>query len=91
MQQPLFANSSQAPPRVDGEKGGEIGEVSFAALFRRAKTHEERLVVVAQALQRWLARALGIESEDIGMGKPLHAYGVDSLVAVELASQLDSQ
>lgn len=71
-------------PRVDGEKGGETGEVNFAALFRRAKTHEERSGIVAQAVQRRLARALGIESEDIDVEKPLHAYGVDSLVAVEL-------
>lgn len=84
IQQPLFAHPSQAPPRVDEEKGGETGEVNFAALFRRAKTHEERSGIVAQALQRRLARALGIESEDIDVEKPLHAYGVDSLVAVEL-------
>lgn len=91
MQQPLFAHCSQAPPGVDGGKGGETGEVNFTALFRRAKTHEERSVIVAQALQRRLARALGIESKDIDVEKPLHAYGVDSLVAIELASQLDSQ
>lgn len=84
MQQPLFAHSSQAPPRVDEEKGGETGKVNFAALFRRAKTHEERSGIIAQSLQRRLARALGVESEDIDVEKPLHAYGVDSLVAVEL-------
>lgn len=88
MQRPLFAHFSQAPLSVDGSKGGETGEVNFAALFRRAETHEERSIIVVQALQRRLARALGIESEDIDVEKPLHAYGVDSLVAVELRNFL---
>ncbi|KAI1145696.1 hypothetical protein F4825DRAFT_457243 [Nemania diffusa] len=36
------------------------------------------------ALAGRLARSLGIKPEDVDVGKPLHAFGVDSLVAVEL-------
>lgn len=82
MRRPLFAHFSQAPLSSHGKKGG--GDTDFAAILRQAETHEERSSIVAQALQRRLSRALGIESDDIDVEKPLHAYGVDSLVAVEL-------
>ncbi|KAI1099763.1 polyketide synthase PksD [Jackrogersella minutella] len=58
--------------------------VNSAALFRQAETTEEMTNVVVEALGRKLARALSIQSEDVDVDKPLHVYGVDSLVAVEL-------
>lgn len=88
LRRPLFARFNKAPLLSDGKGGGDLGVVNFAALFRQQGTVEERSGIVAQALQRHLARALGIESEDIDIGKPLHAYGVDSLVAVELRNLL---
>lgn len=87
-QRPLFAHFSQAPLASDGKNGGDSGDVNFSALFRQVETTEERSSIVAQALQRQLARALGIDSEDIDVDKPLHAYGVDSLVAVELRNSI---
>lgn len=89
MQRPLFAHFSQAPLSSHGKKSG--GELDFAAMFRQRQTPEERSDVVVQALQRRLARALGIESEDIDVEKPLHAYGVDSLVAVELRNMIGKE
>jgi len=58
--------------------------IDYAALFRKAETNEERSTLVLGSLSKKLARALSIESEDVDADKPLHAFGVDSLVAVEL-------
>lgn len=88
LQRPLFAHFTQAARSIEGQNGGNLGEVNFAILFRQKETVEERSAIVAEALQRRLARALGIESEDIDLEKPLHAYGVDSLVAVELRNAI---
>lgn len=84
MQRPLFSHFSQAPLASDGKIGTGPRNVNFAALFRKAETSEERSSVVVQVLAKRLARAMGIDSEDIDVEKPLHAYGVDSLVAIEL-------
>ncbi|KAF8241412.1 hypothetical protein K440DRAFT_656775 [Wilcoxina mikolae CBS 423.85] len=40
--------------------------------------------VIAEGLSRKLSRALSIPKEDIDTSRPFRAYGVDSLVAVEL-------
>lgn len=88
LQRPLFAHFSQAPLLSDEKSGGNVSEVNFATMFRQQETVEARLGIVAEALQRRLARALGIESEDVDLDKPLHAYGVDSLVAVELRNAI---
>lgn len=38
-----------------------------------------------------LARALSIQSSDIDIDQPLHTFGVDSLVAVELRNWIAKQ
>lgn len=55
-----------------------------SALFRRATPGPGRAQVVRRALADKLARAMLMAPGDIEPGKPLSAYGVDSLVAVEL-------
>jgi acyl carrier protein len=62
----------------------EETSVNHAALLAAAESHKEAEEIVVQAVVRKLSRALGIEQHDIDPAKPLHAYGVDSLVAVEL-------
>ena len=49
----------------------------------------DRIVVESRA--RKLARALSIPPEDVDADKPLHLYGVDSLVAVEIRNWITSQ
>lgn len=48
----------------------------------------ERAEVVLEALSKRLARTLSIKPEDIDTRQALHAYGVDSLIAVELRNWL---
>ncbi|KAI0112236.1 polyketide synthase PksD [Nemania sp. FL0031] len=78
MQRPLFAYFNQA------SSSSPDGIANFAAQFRQAETAADRSSLVTHSLATRLARALSIDPEDIDTGKPLHAFGVDSLVAVEL-------
>ncbi|KAK5624368.1 hypothetical protein RRF57_000084 [Xylaria bambusicola] len=55
-----------------------------AQLFRNVKDSVERTKIVVAALRTKLARALGVETDEIDSGKGLADYGVDSLMAVEL-------
>ena len=58
--------------------------VDYAVSFTACKTLAEAGEAVAQGLVRKLGMALGMPAGDVDTGKPLHAYGVDSLLAVEL-------
>ncbi|RYP67344.1 hypothetical protein DL771_007288 [Monosporascus sp. 5C6A] len=83
MQRPLFAHFRQAASSSHNNTTHSASD-NFAALFRHAETAEERSSLVARSLARKLALALAIEPEDVDTERPLHAFGVDSLVAVEL-------
>ena len=58
--------------------------VDYVALLRGASSFEEAGHVVRECLVQKLSRSLSIPREDLDTAKPLHAYGVDSLLAVEL-------
>lgn len=82
MQRPLFTYFASLP--------GAAGD-NLATQFRRAETPEERADIVATSLARKLARALAVEPEDVTRDKPLYAFGVDSLVAVELRNWMNKE
>lgn len=63
---------------------GSSNAINFAALFRQSNSTKKRAQLIADALAKKLSRALSMQAEDIAENKPLHAHGVDSLVAVEL-------
>lgn len=65
-------------------------EVDPKSLFVAASSTSEASEVVASALCAKLAKSLALPGgvEDIDPSKPLHNYGVDSLLAVELRSWL---
>ncbi|KAL9601154.1 MAG: hypothetical protein Q9179_002958 [Wetmoreana sp. 5 TL-2023] len=60
--------------------------VSYTALFAACESLAEAGELVAQGLARKLGAALRMPAGDVDGGKPLHAYGVDSLLAVELGN-----
>ncbi|KAI4673620.1 Type I Iterative PKS [Alternaria novae-zelandiae] len=88
LQRPLFASFSQA--RGTNQSNTQ-NSVSAAVLFNLAEDDEQRVAVVLEALARKLARALSIPPEEIDVNKPLHAFGVDSLVAVELRNWIGKE
>ncbi|KAL9089978.1 MAG: hypothetical protein Q9165_005507 [Trypethelium subeluteriae] len=62
----------------------EVELANDASLFKEAPTFEDAARVVVEGLVRMLTKALGIPAEDVDTSKPLHALGVDSLLAIEL-------
>ena len=87
--QSLFAYFTQLETVSSGST--QTNDVSSAALFRQAESVEEMDRIVVESLARKLARALSIPPEDVDADKPLHLYGVDSLVAVEIRNWITSQ
>lgn len=58
--------------------------VDHSALFRAAPDDATRAEIVSAGLAEKLARAMMMSADDVDPGRPLSAYGVDSLMAVEL-------
>ena len=62
---------------------GEVAD-DYAALLSSTNSISDAAAIVADALTRKLGKALSMPATDVDINKTLHAYGVDSLVAVEL-------
>ncbi|KAL8893510.1 MAG: hypothetical protein Q9192_005191 [Flavoplaca navasiana] len=84
MSKPLFRHLRQMDmangDRMDESKPG----INYKALVESADSMIAAENIVARALVEKLAMSLSKPEADIEMDKPVHAYGVDSLVAVEL-------
>lgn len=61
-----------------------LDTTDYAINFERAPSQAEASEVVVASLVRKLTKALAMEHSEIDTTRPLHAYGVDSLLAVEL-------
>lgn len=68
----------------DAAEGTVQKAESMEAQLREAKSQAQAADVITQLFARRLARSLGVPVEDIDVNRPPHAFGVDSLVAVEL-------
>ncbi|TRX97451.1 hypothetical protein FHL15_001729 [Xylaria flabelliformis] len=77
---------------TDGDAGKLASQGSGAAAggrdwrgeLVRASTMDEASHILVEALVQKLAKATSVAPEEIDSSRPLHAYGVDSLLAVEL-------
>lgn len=58
--------------------------VTYGMAFRDAQNAEERAAAVMAGVMHKLSCALSIPAQELDTAKPLHAYGVDSLLAIEL-------
>ncbi|KAI9692404.1 MAG: Type I Iterative PKS [Bathelium mastoideum] len=83
----IFSRWVQLATDKSQEAAGTADEsdvVNDAVLFKEAPTFEDAARVVVDGLVRLLTKALGVSPEDVDISKPLHALGVDSLLAIEL-------
>ncbi|KAK7734711.1 Type I Iterative PKS [Cytospora paraplurivora] len=88
---PLFSHlavSSVTGDDAAGSKAGTAKAVNYGVLLAAAKSPEEIVELTLEAFLLKVSRVLSVEVSDLDPAKPLHAYGVDSLVAVELRSWL---
>lgn len=60
--------------------------VSLQAQIAQAKTLAEAAGYISDALVARVAKSLQTPSSEIDTGRPLHSYGIDSLVAVEIGN-----
>ncbi|KAH7305246.1 hypothetical protein B0I35DRAFT_362380 [Stachybotrys elegans] len=57
---------------------------AFRASLQSATTLAMAIETIGEAIRRRLADVMNLDPENIELSRPVHAYGVDSLVAVEL-------
>jgi acyl carrier protein len=83
MHDPLFRHVYQI--RAGGTNSSSTEKsINYGTLLAAADSHEAAVEIIYDAIVKRLCRALSIDTRDIDASKPLHAFGVDSLVAVEL-------
>lgn len=83
---------SAVDPHQQSPEGGQKAEHSNSSSgtkvlsyrFKRARTPTEAQEIVVEGLLHKLSRALSVPPCDIDCARPLHLYGVDSLLAVDL-------
>jgi hypothetical protein len=88
LRHPLFARLQSSADRFELADGEDESFAALRAGLRTARTVEEATTLVVDMLVRRLASVMGLQAEDIDSSKPVHYYGVDSLVAVELRNWL---
>ncbi|KAI1452633.1 hypothetical protein F4805DRAFT_472261 [Annulohypoxylon moriforme] len=87
MRLPIFCHLYQMEADDDGKANAGTAETqadSVASQLQSAGSVEKAAVIVTTFLARRLAKSLSVRVEDIDTNRPPHAFGVDSLVAVEL-------
>ncbi|KAM0165973.1 hypothetical protein ACHAQE_002074 [Botrytis cinerea] len=70
---------------------GATEVINYADLFREAQSLDEAAEIATEALIQKLSKALSVAVDDIDKDKALHAYGVDSLLAVELRNLFNKE
>ena len=87
-ERPMFANLAQieAPEdtRLQVPEGGQDVEANLADAFAKAGSADEARTAAVDGLMSRLSRAVSVPISDIDSKRPMHVYGVDSLLAVEL-------
>ncbi|KAJ5767058.1 uncharacterized protein N7511_004674 [Penicillium nucicola] len=83
LDRPLF-NHLNLDDISTGPHLDQIGGLDIATAFRTSKSLEQVIEVVTDALKQKLCKAILLGANELDINLPLHQYGVDSLVAVEL-------
>lgn len=77
-----------AAMQENGDEGPAAGQQAPAVLLARASSEEDAAALTTMWLTAKLGHVLGLDPADIDTQKPVHAYGVDSLVAIDLKNWL---
>ncbi|KAK3687943.1 putative polyketide synthase [Podospora appendiculata] len=83
------ASSSSADGAATGR--GNEGRVDFARFSATKPTAAEAASAVSDALATKLAETLSMSRDELDMAAPIHSFGVDSLVAVEIRNWLSKE
>ncbi|KAF2962673.1 hypothetical protein GQX73_g10900 [Xylaria multiplex] len=88
-QEPLFANLGQITGSNDplsqmSSQDTSNNEIELATRIQNAASPAEAANILTEGLVARLCRILSISPEEFDRSQPMHMYGVDSLIAVEL-------
>ncbi|CAG8957353.1 hypothetical protein HYFRA_00010779 [Hymenoscyphus fraxineus] len=90
LEQPIFRYLHQSDhSNIVKMSGG--GQASYTAQFAAAATVAEAQEIACNSLVQKISRILSISEEEIDSEKPMHRYGVDSLLAVELRTWVSKE
>ncbi|KAJ4403512.1 hypothetical protein N0V85_005079 [Neurospora sp. IMI 360204] len=84
---PLFSHLFQMR-RMAGGLASADKTVNYGLLLGATDSLDTAEAIVLEAMLTKISKALGVETVNLDASKPLHAFGVDSLVAVELRTWL---
>jgi len=88
LQRPTFSLLAQIGLKTISSSNQKAGGRDFATEIRRATSFDDVIQVVLDAILWRLSNALAVSVLNIDSSKPIHAYGVDSLLAVEMRNWL---
>lgn len=92
IRRPLFRHMFQVVPKDIGRRSGQriaSSAMDRATALRQAKSQGEAEHLVTRWVVRKIAQVLGVPESEIDPEKPLHTYGMDSLVAIDLKNWFD--
>lgn len=84
MRMPMFRHLYRMEQDDAASSAATNTSENAAALLHAARSRADAASIVTQLLAERLARSLAVPVADIDVGRPAYAFGVDSLVAVEL-------
>ncbi|KAI1324272.1 polyketide synthase [Xylariaceae sp. FL0255] len=90
MRFPMFSQFHQLAPTSSGAGQGSTSkkEIKYATILGAATSIAEAENIVLEAVLLKLSRVLSVDLSNLDPSKPLHIYGVDSLVAVDVRAWL---
>lgn len=91
MNWPLFNLLHRVREATTGSSGGEGLGFPITSLLSAADSVDAATSVVTEAFVLKLCAMMSMSSTDIDSNKPLHAYGIDSLVAVEIRNWIGKE
>ncbi|KAI0891078.1 putative polyketide synthase [Annulohypoxylon nitens] len=84
MHEPMFANLHQMTSTTGGKNEHHRSGPSLADQLTISKELGETIDILANGLAMRLSAIFSLPRESFDLNQPLHTYGVDSLIAVEL-------
>ena len=80
----ILRNAANPSNTLSSRASSDQGRPDIGTMLVKSSDPVERQEIVVQALVQKLTRVLNIPTEDVEPEKPIHAFGVDSLVALEV-------
>lgn len=88
---PRMARLALATVQADGAVGNKGPSDSIPSRLENAESEEAATSIIVEALVQKIADVLQMEGSDVDPHRPLTAYGVDSLVAIEVRNWISRE